>query len=97
MNADMTPAGTAPTAFYQQLPSIWSQTPSQAIGRDAEERNIQARLALAHWSSRPTLVLLIAQIEDLTYEHLPLAPAKSVKTRYRYTGRIPPREFPDID
>lgn len=87
----------APTAFYRQLPSIWSQTPSQAISDDARKSNTQAQSAAEHFSSRPTLVLLIAQIDDISYEHVALVPGKTIKTRYRYIGRLPAREYPDID
>jgi hypothetical protein len=90
-------AAAHPIAFYQQLPSIWSQTTSLAISEDARSSNTQAQLAAAHFSSRPTLVLLIAQSDDINYAHVALMPGKTIKTRYRYIGRLPAREYPDID
>lgn len=91
------PVDAAPTAIYEHLPGFWSQTPSQAISEDARKRDARAREAATHFSSRPTLVLLIAQSEDISYEHVALNPGRMVKTRYRHIGRLPAREFPDID
>ncbi|MFZ0609616.1 MAG: hypothetical protein WAM75_18275, partial [Xanthobacteraceae bacterium] len=70
---------------------------SLAISDDARKSNTQAQLAAEHFSSRPTLILLIAQSDDINYEHVALVPGKTVKTRYRYIGRVPAREYPDID
>ncbi|MGH8295864.1 MAG: hypothetical protein ACRETZ_10275 [Steroidobacteraceae bacterium] len=47
-----------PSAIYQQLPGIWAQRESEALGPDFEKRNKEAHRAATHWSSRPTLALL---------------------------------------
>ncbi len=91
------PVDCAPAALYRHLPCIWRQTPSQAIGEDAKERDAREREAATHFSSRPTLVLLVAQGDDLAYEHVVPTPVRTIKTRYQYIGRLPAREFPDID
>jgi hypothetical protein len=97
MIASGMPVEAAPTVLHRQLPSNWSQSSSLAISEDARQSNTQAQLAAAHFSARPTLVLLIAQSDDISYEHVALMPGRTVKTRYRYIGRLPAREFPDID
>jgi hypothetical protein len=81
-------------SYRQQLPSIWAYSYSATQGPDAEESNVQAAKAAAHWSERPTLVLMVAASDDFTYEHVPLLPSRTIKTRYRYIGRIPPRDYP---
>lgn len=90
-------ANAVRAALHNQLPSVWEQTLSQAIGPDARLRNAQELQAAAHWQARPTLVLLVAESNDLTYEHVPLTPRRSIKARYRNVGRIPAREFPTDD
>jgi hypothetical protein len=79
--------------YREQIPSIWSSSASFAQGPDALQRDAQTLKAAAHWYERPTLVLLFAQRDDFTYEHVPLLPTRTIKTRYRYVGRIPPREY----
>ena len=82
-------------ALYQQLPSIWtSRSFSLAIGPDTAQSNTRALEAATHYSSRPTIIYLVAEHEDLTYDHVPLAPTRTIKTRYRFVGRLPAREFP---
>ncbi len=87
-----------PPAVYWQLPlSIWDKRGSESLGPDSEKRNEQADLVIEHWAARPTLILLAAQADDLTYEHVPLTPGRTIKTRYRYIGRLPAMEFPEAD
>jgi len=81
------------TAYREQMPSIWSASFSVSQGPDALQRDAQAMKAAAHWYERPTLVLLFAQSDDPTYQHVPLIPTHTIKTRYRYIGRIPAREY----
>ena len=85
--------GVAPAALHRQIPWIWTQTLSQAIGPDAEQRDAQAFQAAIHWQARPTFVLLVAESDD----HVPLTPGHTIKTRYRYIGRLPARELPTSD
>lgn len=44
-------------------------------------------------SGCPSCGLAQGTLED-EYEHVPLSPGKTVKTRYVYTGTVPAREFP---
>jgi hypothetical protein len=81
-------------AYREQIPSIWSCSFSVAQGPDALQSDAQAKKAAAHWYERPTLVLLFAQNDDLTYQHVQLIPTHTIKTRYRFIGRIPAREYP---
>lgn len=86
-----------PYPCHPLLPSIWTGTSSQAIGPDAAKRDVREFEAAVHWQARPTLVLLVAERDDLTYEHVPLAPRRPIKTRCRYDGPLPAREFPVDD
>jgi hypothetical protein len=88
---------TPPAIYQEQLPSIWKHQGSETLGPDSEKRNDEANRVIEHWSSRPTLILLAAQTNDLTYNNVPLAPGRTVKTRYRYIGRLPVGEFPEAD
>jgi hypothetical protein len=81
-------------AYREQMPSIWSSSASFTQGPDALQRDAQAWKAAAHWNERPTLVLLLAQRDDFTYEHVLPLPTRTIKTRYRYVGRVAPREYP---
>ena len=81
--------------YQQQMPGIWSaHSFSLTQGPDAEQREAQAIKAVAHWWERPTLVMLVAESEDFSYNHVPLLPNRTIKTRYRYVGRLAPREYP---
>lgn len=96
--ANFAPPNMTPSAIYQeQLPSIWAQCESETLGPDSEKRNQEAQRAANHWSSRPTFILLAAQADNLPYEHVALTPGRTIKTRYRYIGPIPAREFPAVD
>jgi hypothetical protein len=86
-----------PYAIHQHLPSIWDQRGSETLGPDSEKRNTQADLVAEHWSSRPTLILLAAQADNITYEHVALTPGRTIKTRYHYIGHLPAMEFPEAD
>jgi hypothetical protein len=93
MNAQAIDLYETPAAYRAQLPSIWSQTYSVAQGQVAEASRVIANAALAHFAERPTIVLAFAESEDFTFEHIVLAPNRSVKTQYRHVGRLPPREY----
>jgi len=94
MNAIVLPSYYVP-ALYQQLPSIWTDRAlSLAIGPETAQSNIRALEAATHYSSRPTIIYLVAEFESLTYHHVPPAPTRTTKTRYRFVGRLPAREFP---
>ena len=94
MNAIALPSYCVP-GLYQQLPSIWSdRSLSLAIGPETAQSNVRALEAATHYSSRPTIIYLVAEFEDLTYDHVPLAPTRTIKTRYRFVGRLPAREIP---
>jgi hypothetical protein len=93
MNALIALAQSPVAEYRQQMPSIWSSSSSVVQGPDALQRNEQAMKAAAHWYERPTLVLLFAQGDDFSYEHVPLLPTRTIKTRYRFVGRIAPREY----
>jgi hypothetical protein len=96
MNAIALPAYVP--ALYQQLPSIWTEQPlSLALGPDTAQRNASALAAARHYSSRPTIIYLVAEFEDLTYDHVPLAQTRTIKTRYRFVGRLPARRLPSDD
>lgn len=82
-------------ALYEQLPSIWIERPmSMAIGPEAAQSNARAAEAAAHYLSRPVIIYLVAEFEDSVYDHVPLVPTRTIKARYRFIGRLPPREFP---
>lgn len=78
-----------------EYPSVWRQTTSCASGPDAEQRNAVAQLARAHWCERPTIILLqFVENDSPAYQHITPTPIKSVRTQYKYIGRLRAREFP---
>ena len=56
----------------------------------ATVRQLQTELAQDVENLRATL----QDVEDLSYNHISVRPVFSVKTTYKYIGKIKPRQFP---
>ncbi len=95
MNAQAIDLHETPAAYRAQLPSIWSQTHSVTQSPVAEASRLLAAAAHLHFAERPTIVLAFAESNDFTFEHVGLTPTRTVKARYRFIGKLPPRELTD--
>ena len=73
----------------------WSSEASQAQGTEAFKVLAAAQKVQQHLDEQPTVLILRMEGDDaLSYNHVAPKRVFSVKTQYKYIGRMKPRQFP---
>lgn len=73
----------------------WSREASHAQGPEAHKVLQAAQAVERHWQERAEiLVLPVAGADVLSYDHVAPKRLFTVKGRYKFMGRIKPRQFP---
>jgi len=81
--------------WHRPLALAWSRDASHAQGPEAFKILEAAQRVQRHLNETATVLVLHIDGDDaLTYDHIAPKRAFTVKGRYKFTGRIKPRQFP---
>ena len=80
------------SGWSRHLALAWSSDVSRAQGPEAHQVMERVQAVERHWQQRGEM-LARPEVEVLTYDHIAPKPGFSVKGRYKFIGRLKPRQF----